>query len=62
MATFVHSRKAEIAVLARFAVFGAVYHERSVARRTKLRRVGEIDGKGDCLTTEPVADVAGVPC
>ena len=58
MATFVHSQEAEVAVLAHFAVFGAVHDERNIARGPEFGRVGVIDLERDGLTTKPVADVA----
>lgn len=58
VARFVHSQKAEVAVLAHFAVFGAIRNERNVARRMEFRRVGVVDGERDGLTAKPIADVA----
>lgn len=43
VATFVHSQETEVAVLAHFAVFGAVDGERNVARCPEFGRVGVID-------------------
>ena len=57
MAAFVHSQEAEVAVLAHFAVFGAIHNEWNVARRPEFRRVGIIEGERDGLTTKPIADV-----
>jgi len=56
----VDAEEAEVAVLAHFAVFGAVDGEGLVARGGEFGAVGVVEGQRDCLAAEPVADVVGV--
>jgi hypothetical protein len=56
----VDAEEAQIAVLTHFAVFGAVDGEGFVARGGEFGAVGVVEGEGDCLAAEPVADVIGV--
>ena len=60
MACFVDAHEAVIAVLAHFAVLGAVDDEGGVARGAEFGGVGVLDLEGDGLPAEPVADVVGV--
>ena len=56
----VDAEEAEVAVLAHFAVLGAVDCEGLVARGGEFGAVGVVESQRDCLAAEPVADVVGV--
>jgi hypothetical protein len=60
MTRLVDTGKAEVAVLAYLAVFGAVNHHRLVARSAEFLAVGVVDCETDGLAAEPVADVVGI--
>ena len=60
MAAFVHAQEAEVAVLAHLAVLGAVDDKGRVAGGGEFGFVSIVDGEGDGLAAEPVADVVGV--
>jgi hypothetical protein len=54
VAGFVDAQEGEVAVLAHFAVFGAVDGEGGVVAGAELRGVGVIYGEGDGLAAEPL--------
>lgn len=60
MARLVDPREAEVAVLAHFAVLGPVNDKGGVARGSECIGMRVVDGEGDGLPAEPVADVVGV--
>lgn len=57
MAGFIHAQEGELAVLADFAVLGAVDDEGSVTGGVEFLGVSVVEGEGDGLAAEPVADV-----
>ena len=60
MPRFVDSHEAEIPILSYFTVFFSVDDEGGVAGSAEFCAVGVVDGEGDSLAAEPVADVVGV--
>jgi hypothetical protein len=54
MARFVNARKAEVAVLAHFAVFSAVYNHGGISCACKLLAMFVINRETDSLPTEPI--------
>ena len=57
MPRFVDSEEREIPILPDLAVLRSVEDERLVAGGAEFSAVGVVDGEGDGLATEPVADV-----
>ncbi len=57
VAGLVHAQKGELAVLADFAVFGAVDDKGGVAGGVEFLGVGVFEGERDGLAAEPIADV-----
>ena len=60
MARFVNSHEAEISILSYFSVFFTVNDEGGVVGSAEFCAVGVVDGEGDGLAAEPVADVVGI--
>jgi hypothetical protein len=58
--SLVDAEEAQVAILAHFAILGAVDGEGFVAGCGEFGAVGVVEGEGDCLAAEPVADVIGV--
>lgn len=56
----VHAQETELAVLAHFAVLGAVDDKGCVAGGVELFRVRVLQCETDGLAAEPIADVVGV--
>jgi hypothetical protein len=58
MAGFVDAQEGEVAVLADFAVFGAVDEKGRVVGGAELGGVGVVYGEGDGLAAEPLGGVS----
>jgi hypothetical protein len=54
MARLINARKAEITVLAHFAIFGTVYNHGSISCTCKLFAMSVINRETDSLPTEPI--------
>lgn len=60
MPRFVNSHEAEISILSYFTIFFPIDDEGGVVGSAKFCAVDVVDGEGDGLAAEPVADVVGV--